>query len=252
MSDEFFGRGDESRKLKRKIEEASSAEVVDSELLLSMSLGNNKMVGESSSMSICKTLKNPMDSPGSSAKPVESPNHQMIVPKQRQFPCKFCSKKFPSSQALGGHQNAHRRERVLSRIDREIDMGTFGVGVHMYPYSTMAHQHPLRGAPFYYEANMHPLAQMSTMPWPLAPLPPLPPGYGNQGLHNTSISGQRFGMSTTNLGGIGVETPQYHRGLGFGFEHNQVHAFDPTNGTSMPRPTLSGLMRNQYSGNQPF
>jgi len=59
MSDEFFGRVDESRKLKRKIEEASSAEVVDSELLLSMSLGNNNMVGESSS--ICKTLKNPMD-----------------------------------------------------------------------------------------------------------------------------------------------------------------------------------------------
>jgi len=232
MSDEFFGRVDESRKLKRKIEEASSAEVVDSELLLSMSLGNNNMVGESSS--ICKTLKNPMDSP----KAVENPNHQMIMPKQRQFPCKFCSKKFPSSQALGGHQNAHRRERVLSRIDREIDMGTFGVGVHMYPYSTMAHQHPLRGSPlpFYYEPNMHPLAQMSTMPWPLAPLPPL---------HNTSISGQRFGMSTTtNLGGI--ETPQYHRGLGFGFDHNQVHhAFDPTNGASMPRPTLGGLMRNQ-------
>jgi len=233
MSDEFFARGDESRKLKRKIEEASSAEVVDSELLLSMSLGNNKMVGESSTISMCKALKNPMDSPTESPKPVENPNHQMIVPKQRQFPCKFCTKKFPSSQALGGHQNAHRRERVLSRIDREFDMGTFGLGVHMYPYSAMAHQQPFR-VPFYYEANMNPMAQMPTMPWPLAP----------QGLQNTSISGQRFGA-------LGVEPPQnvYHRGLGFGFEHNQVHnPFDPTNGPAMAR----GLIRNQYSGNQPF
>ncbi|KOM34279.1 hypothetical protein LR48_Vigan02g042900 [Vigna angularis] len=245
MADEFFVRGDERRKLKRKMEETSSPEVVDSELLLSMSLGNNQMVGESSSMPICNSLKNPVDS---SPKLIENPNHQLIVPKQRQFSCKFCNKKFPSSQALGGHQNAHRRERVLSRIDREFDMGTFGLGVHMYPYSTMAHQHPFRAPiPFFYETNMHPMTQMSTMPWPFVP------SYGNQGLHNTSTSGQRFGMA--NLGGLNVEAPQnvYHRGLGFGFEHNQAHPFDPTNAATMPRPSLSGLMRNQYNiGNQPF